>query len=194
MPKLDAHKRYSAFTLLSALPPRELQTPVKIRVPLIYPNMPHDWLVTNALWDTGATNSVVNINFAKSLNLIPITRAPTFGIGGAQEVDVFTIDILLMETVLFENWRVSSGETGIAMPGSVPPGIIIGMDIITKGDATMMSGPKGYYFSFILPSTMSPKDFRDEMSRAMTENKYKQQDKHTRDAYNAKKRESKRRR
>ncbi|MBE3065239.1 MAG: aspartyl protease family protein [Spirochaetes bacterium] len=184
MLKLEPGKQYSAFTLISPSPPHEVQTPVKIRVPLMYPTMPHGWLATNALWDTGATHSVVNADFAKALNLVPISRARTFGIGGGQEVDVYTIDILLMDSVLFENWRVSSGETGA--PGTTPPGIIIGMDIITKGDATMMSDQPGHhYFSFILPSTKSPRDFREEIRLADLENKNKQRDKLTRAEYNA---------
>jgi hypothetical protein len=159
MSPLNPKIQYNGFTLHASPPPRELLTPVKIRIPLIYQGVSHDWINTIALWDTGATNSVIRDELAKKLSLSTIGKAKTWGIHGPEVVDVFLLDILLMERVQFTSWRVSVGDTGPALPNKEPPGVIIGMDIITQGDLTLMRSPTETLFSFIIPSIHDPKDF-----------------------------------
>jgi hypothetical protein len=168
MPKLKPGVQYSAMTARADGIPPDIRSPVKVRLPLPFPADSHDWVATEALWDTGATNSVISNDFAARLKLPVVSKATTIGIHGPKEVDVFMIDILLMDRVNFQGWLVSSGDTG-----PTTPDMIIGMDIITKGDFTFMNGPDGYVFSFIVPSLLEPTDFRTYIQRYNDEMNWK---------------------
>lgn len=168
MPKFRKGIVYSGMSVGFKGEPREIQSPAKIKIPDMFPGLSHDWVDVKALWDTGATNSVVFKDLALRLKLPAVGRATTVGIHGPKDVDVFTVDILLMERVLFSTWRVSAGNTG---PTS--PGIIIGMDIITKGDTSFMASEPGYLFSFLVPSAKQPCDFAAEVNRFNQEQLHK---------------------
>jgi len=54
------------------------------------------------------------------------------------------------------------------------PDVIIGMDIITKGDMTFICCPQGYVFSFIVPSLLDPTDFNTLIQRYNDDLSWKQ--------------------
>jgi predicted aspartyl protease len=94
-------KDYYALTYTSDGMPREIITDAKVRVPEIFSGMNHEYVATKALWDTGATHSVVSPELAQRLGLPQVGRAQTAGVHGVQTVAVFALDILLMDRVAF---------------------------------------------------------------------------------------------
>ncbi len=86
---------------------------------------------TAGIWDTGATNSCISKKLASKLELQSIQRASVQGVHGTEEVNVYFITIILPN----ENIRINVPVTEcdeLSCDGSVS--MLIGMDIITKGD------------------------------------------------------------
>lgn len=104
-------------------------------------------LRTKALWDTGATNCVITPSCAKSLNLKPISMAQTHHAGGISLSNVYLVTIILPNGVRIENVRVTECSE---QAGNF--GIIIGMDIITRGDFSITNCKGKSVFSFNIPS------------------------------------------
>jgi hypothetical protein len=100
-----------------------------------------------AIWDTGASYSVISDRLAAELQLPVSSRVKIHTIAGRTRVRTYDVNLSLPGDIDFYNHPVYSGD--------LPPGIdvLIGMDIITLGDLaiTTLSGhPK---FTFQLPST-----------------------------------------
>lgn len=104
-------------------------------------------LKTKALWDTGATNCVITPSCAKELNLKPIGMTQTRHAGGISLANVYLITVMLPNGVGIKNVRFTecSEQEGAF-------GIIIGMDIITRGDFAISNVNGKTTFSFRLPS------------------------------------------
>ena len=103
----------------------------------------------SALWDTGATHSVIQPGLARKLNLIPIDKATVCGINSCEVVNVYWIDICLPNNVSFENVAISESD----FSGG---DILIGMDIIQKGDFVISNAQGKTHFSFRIPSHTQP--------------------------------------
>lgn len=106
-----------------------------------------------ALWDTGATNSVISQSLAKKLNLMPIDRQEIAGVNGTSIVDVHIISLLLPmpdgNPIIFPNLRVNVGVLhGFDM--------LIGMDVIQNGDFAISNAQAHTHFSFCVPSHEKP--------------------------------------
>ena len=100
-----------------------------------------------AQWDTGATNTCISEEIAKRYNLKPISYMRSKTPSGELISPVYYIDIVLNNEVVFNNWTVMGskiGEQGID--------VLIGMDIISKGDFAISNYNKKTQFSFRLPS------------------------------------------
>lgn len=104
-------------------------------------------LHTKALWDTGATNCVITPSCAKSLNLKPISIAQTHHAGGISLSNVYLVTIILPNGVRIENVRFTECSE---QAGNF--GVIIGMDIITRGDFSITNRNGQTVFSFNIPS------------------------------------------
>ncbi|MCM1730892.1 SEC-C metal-binding domain-containing protein [Bacteroides uniformis] len=104
-------------------------------------------LNTKALWDTGASNCVITPSCAKKLNLKPIGMAQTRHAGGISVANVYLITVMLPNGVGIKNVRFTecSEQEGAF-------GVIIGMDIITRGDFAISNVNGETTFSFRLPS------------------------------------------
>lgn len=161
MPKFDRRIQYTGLTTKANGIPPHIESPVKVRLPLPFPAQDHAWISTRALWDTGATHSAISTALAKKLLLPAVDRATIVGIHGPKEVDVYFVDILLMDRVQFLTWKVTAGEM---LPST--PDVIIGMDVITRGDFSFCrDNAGGYVFSFIVPSLLEPRDFVADIGR-----------------------------
>jgi hypothetical protein len=118
--------------------------------------VPHH--ATNALWDTGATNSVITETTARQLNLTPIGMTKMNHAGGISYKNKYLINIVLPNRV---------GMAGIEvcdMPdNSNDFGILIGMDVISQGDFSISNFNKDTWFSFRMPS-LAPIDFVVEIN------------------------------
>ena len=101
-------------------------------------------LKIDALWDTGATHSVLSPKISKDLGLTPVDNLNIGGIDGDKSSDVVMVTIILPnDTVL----------TGRRFYVSNIPGVdvLIGMDIISKGDFNISNANGKTLFSFVIP-------------------------------------------
>lgn len=98
-----------------------------------------------ALWDTGATNSVISKNVVEKCNLKPIDMTITHTASGERHCCVYLVSIGLPNNILIPNLRVTDGIlTGMD--------VLIGMDIISQGDFAVTNFKGKTMFSFGAPS------------------------------------------
>lgn len=101
-----------------------------------------------ALWDTGASNSVVTPHVISLLGISADGVAKTRHAGGESTVRTYLIDIGLPNRILLPHIRVSEcAEADNRFD------IIIGMDIISLGDFSITGQGMRRMVSFCLPST-----------------------------------------
>ena len=86
-------------------------------------------LHTKGLWDTGATGCVITKRLATQLGLTPIGKTQTHHAGGTSTVNVYLVNIILTNNVGFPFIKVTECEETVGRFD-----IIIGMDLITRGD------------------------------------------------------------
>ena len=101
-----------------------------------------------AIWDTGATNTVITERVVKDCGLKPIGMAKVYHAGGATEdVNVYLVNIRLPNAVEVYNLRVTEGK----LRGQA--NVLVGMDIMNKGDFAVTNYNGKTVFSFRIPST-----------------------------------------
>lgn len=129
---------------------RELITDIKVSIPIsdsqINLNDPR-LFTTKALWDTGASNSVITKDTVLQLGIKPISKAIASHAGGVSEVNVYLVNIYLPNQIIIPAVRVTE------CANSNHFGVIIGMDIITHGDFAITNVNGNTTFSFRLPSS-----------------------------------------
>jgi len=103
--------------------------------------------IVKALWDTGATNSVITPNAAVLLGLKPSGVANVNHAGGSSLVNTYIVDIVLINNLHFRSVKVSECSDVV---GNFD--CIIGMDIIARGDFSFTNVGGISVFSFRLPS------------------------------------------
>jgi hypothetical protein len=99
-----------------------------------------------AIWDTGASQTVITHRLMSHLNLIPIETKVVHGINSKQTVDVVAISIKLPNGLLIPDIRVFVCD----IPS--PIDMLIGMDIIQLGDFHISNTGGRTLFSFVIPS------------------------------------------
>jgi len=102
---------------------------------------------TDALWDTGATSSVITPAVVRALELVPSGRTITNHGGGASEHNTFIVNLTLPNGVGFTGVRVTELEKVVDNFG-----MIIGMDVISFGDFSITNYENKTCFSFRVPS------------------------------------------
>ena len=100
-----------------------------------------------AQWDTGATNTCISEEIAKRYNLKPVSMVQSKTPSGTLIAPTYFIDIILNNEVIFKNWSVMGSKIG-----SQGIDVLIGMDIISKGDFAISNFNGKTQFSFRLPS------------------------------------------
>ena len=99
-----------------------------------------------ALWDTGATQSVISQNVVDSCGLVPTGITDVHHAQGiVKDVPVFLVNIGLPNRVAFVGVRVTKG----VFPGA---DVLIGMNIISRGDFAVTNRDGRTKFSFRIPS------------------------------------------
>jgi hypothetical protein len=88
----------------------------------------HQGTTVYAIWDTGASQTVITHRLMSNLNLIPIETKLVHGVNSKQLVDVVAISIKLPNGFLIPDIRVFVCD----IPS--PIDLLIGMDIIQLGD------------------------------------------------------------
>lgn len=108
------------------------------------PNIKH--YTTEALWDTGATHSVITETTAKALNLIPTGQKVVHHAGGQGNYNTHVVNLFLPNKVAIVGVLVSE------CPDIGGFGAIIGMDIIAGGDLSISNHQGETWVTFRYPS------------------------------------------
>lgn len=98
-----------------------------------------------AIWDTGATMSAITESVVTKCGLKPIGMIQVEGVGGLQDSETYVINIGLPNGVGFPSVTVTLAKIRDAQ-------MLIGMDIITKGDFAVTNVGGNTTFSFRIPS------------------------------------------
>jgi hypothetical protein len=117
---------------------REISTPVCISM---QGENPVEFV---AVWDTGATNSVITDYVAKRLNLCSEGSTVINGVTGSQVVDSYLVTFTLPNGFSKDIFATSCTE-------AIGCDVLIGMDIISIMDFAITSGVGGTTFSFRTP-------------------------------------------
>lgn len=100
----------------------------------------------NAIWDTGATSTVVTENVVNECGLIPTGMTKVYTAGGENLTNTYYVNILLANKV--EVYQVKVTEGKICGEANV----LIGMDIINRDDFAVSNNDGKTVFSFRIPS------------------------------------------
>jgi hypothetical protein len=98
-----------------------------------------------AIWDTGATASVITAKVAADLQLAATGMTQVRTVGGLRDSNVFLVDIELPNHVRIQNVKVTDGEI-------IDADVLIGMDIIGTGDFSVTNVGGVTTMSFRVPS------------------------------------------
>lgn len=100
-----------------------------------------------ALWDTGATNSMITTKVIEQLGLKPVSFATIYHAGGESERPVYVVFFQLPNEILVGPMQVTEGQLeGID--------VLIGMDVIGNGDFVITNNDDHTTFSYTTPSVM----------------------------------------
>jgi len=100
-----------------------------------------------AIWDTGATNSVITQKVVQECGLSPISMVKVHTASGEALSNVYLVSIWLPNKVIIPQIRVSEGTI------SGDAEVLIGMDIINRGDFAVTNKDGKTNFTFRIPST-----------------------------------------
>ena len=101
-----------------------------------------------ALWDTGANCCCISYDLVKRLNLKPIGAMPIATPSGTAIYNKYMIDIELPNKIELKDVTVCESEIG-----SQKLDLIIGMNIINKGDFAISNFNGMTKFSFRIPTS-----------------------------------------
>ena len=110
-----------------------------------------------AVWDTGATNTVIDLKVVSELGLEPIGVTEMHTASNKTEpdlVNLYLIDLELPNRVLVKEVQVICTQ--------IKPDVLIGMDIIQMGDFNISNANKKTTFSYCMPSCDNPVDLLEK--------------------------------
>jgi len=143
-------QQFQAFTLTANGRLRELVTECYICAapdPAVVPQgqqLPYKKF--QAIWDTGATNTLISQEVVDACGLKPIGITTLRAVGSEKRTNTFLVNILLRNNTAAQNVQVALGDLGNSQ-------VLIGMDIITVGDFAITNVGGKTVFSFRIPST-----------------------------------------
>jgi len=123
---------------------RTLESPVGVNNPIIELSQPAEY---NAIWDTGATASVITSRVVADCGLVPVSIQTVSTANGDCECNVYLIDLILPNHVRVKDLKV----TEATIKGA---DLLVGMDVISKGDLAITNFDGKTAFSFRIPSSM----------------------------------------
>ncbi len=123
---------------------------------LIAPPLHPEYKKYVAIWDTGATGSVVTQEVVDACGLKPTGIKKVYHAQGEEMVETYLVNIRVPNQVSFKNVEVIKGKlTGATM--------LIGMDIIATGDFSVTNVNGKTVFSFRWPSQVEI-DFNTQLA------------------------------
>lgn len=124
---------------------REIATPIAISCP----DGCQPIHQCTAIWDTGATSSMISEQIARALQLHPQGSVKVSGVHGVEDANVYTIDLIFNNGFRIEDLQVSEAGNNAGFD------VLIGMDVISKGmfivDGLKFNG-NGAQIAFALPA------------------------------------------
>jgi len=113
-----------------------------------------------ALWDTGATGSVISQKVVDDCGLVATGMAQVHGPDGPYKTETYLVNIYLPNSVMINSVRATKGT----LRGF---DVLVGMDIINHGDFAVTNKDGNTKFSFRVPS-ITDIDFVVEHKAATT--------------------------
>lgn len=145
-----------ALTLNYSTVTNSIQTSVEVFYPkkLLSENEVQTKDVCIAIWDTGATGSVITELTAQKLKLLPIGGTNVSGLGGTIFKNKYIVDIKLPNGVEICDLVVTELDNPTDEKGNKIDsfGMLIGMDIISRGDFSITNFEGKTTMSFREPS------------------------------------------
>lgn len=139
-----------AYTQKSSGITRNIITSMKLGIPSYLNNgVPQVTEGLKALWDTGATGSVISVDVVNKIGLKPISASKATGISGVYDCNKYIVDIILPNNVLIPDVFVIDSKDMMGFD------VIIGMNIINLGDFAISNKDKKTVFSFQIPSVLT---------------------------------------
>jgi len=114
----------------------------------------HIEIKVKALIDTGANGTCISRRLASACNLERISVMKIVSAQGTGLAPVYKADIKLPCGTMFQNVLVTE------VSGSDNFDVIIGMDILSRGDIALTGSNEGIVFSMRFPSKNEPIDFQ----------------------------------
>lgn len=111
---------------------------------------------TKALVDTGANSSCISERLALACKLKPVSALKMISAHGMSIAQIYEVSLKLPNEILFEAVPV------VEVSGSKSFDVIIGMDILSKGDFAFSSNEKESCFTLRIPSSKRIIDFTKE--------------------------------
>jgi hypothetical protein len=154
-----------ALTLTGATLLRELRSEIKVGSPLVSgqavpPQMTGDvW----AVWDTGATGSVITRAVVDELGIQPISMTVVHGVASQKITPVYLVDFYLPMGVIVGGLNVTLGQLFNA-------DALIGMDVINHGDFVVTNRGGKTKMSFRMPS-LAETDYVEETNALLMASK-----------------------
>lgn len=102
---------------------REIATPITISTP----NGEQQLHNCTAIWDTGATSSMISQRIAQELQLSPQGTVKVSGVHGVESTNIYTVDLVFNNGYLIPNTQVSEAGNNAGFD------VLVGMDIISRG-------------------------------------------------------------
>jgi hypothetical protein len=131
---------------------KEIFTPITIYASSNSPE--GKFIIVDALWATGATHSVFSPKIVNELGLHSIDTWVVGGINKEIMSDVVVATIILPNGTVFTEKRFSVNE----IPGA---DVLIGMDIISRGDFVITNAKGKTMFSFVIPTLNNKISFKE---------------------------------
>lgn len=103
-------------------------------------------ITTTALWDTGATKSVITPSVAKDLGVVAVNKTTMISAHGSAECNVYLVNLYLPNKVALPGVLVCE------CADTAHFGVIIGMDVICRGDFSITNVNGKTSVSFRIPS------------------------------------------
>jgi predicted aspartyl protease len=118
-----------------------------------------------ALWDTGASGTVITPEVSKKLGLVPIDRVRVAGVNNVSMANVVQASIGLPNQVMVEDVNVMICDLKQDFD------LLIGMNIILLGDFSISNGAGKTLFSFAIPSFENKTDYYEKALAVNRRNK-----------------------
>lgn len=98
-----------------------------------------------AIWDSGATSSLITRNIIDKLNLQPVGVCQVAGIHGTEYEYTYYVNLIVPGEMTFNTLEVTEGDLEDI-------DVLIGMDVITQGDFCISNGNNETIVTFRSPA------------------------------------------